>query len=548
MGTIAPYRLIYVNLDNRMNRHENIVCKGCSKVDFTGRCYRCLSCQDFNMCAECYDNDFTTAQHPFDHPVKCVLTPGDVELYFGGEYLNDPPQSYRCPYCKQWGYNESTFLEHVSAEHVGASTLLVSTMVTLFEQQQAVRLFLEDEQLAVFASAATSRNELMNRNEGSLDLFLEPLNPNGSYQREHPISPLMFRIAKPGAVEVAPWVAEGNTLTASNSNHNVDSNFQIPDQVRRQSLLDRARQRLSFDRPPLPLNQQLHHQPLQHQPQQQQHHPHQLSGHPTLSEMMRYNEPLPTSRSSRPGNFRIVTNHAPNQPTNGRTINLFGHNSATENMRRAFYPPGEITRVTRAQRHRAPRIQMESFPTSGVRQVHVQRLRGGPGPGPMPVPSPGQRLVEFSELAHGANELLGQNVVSGAVMLRTIEEEEPQPQQQQPQQQQQQQQPTAEAKQLEQERERYLCYPFLSATSTAPCPPEEQITFLAQRAEFVAQLLASVLCEEELVGGMGAMGPADGDNDDDNDSMDKRSVIKRSNSEFVGAGDSQLDLKRTTSC
>ncbi|KRF77833.1 E3 ubiquitin-protein ligase Kcmf1 isoform X2 [Drosophila virilis] len=515
MGTISPLRLIFGQSDSRMNRHENIVCKGCSKVDFTGRCYRCLSCQDFNMCAECYDNDFTTVQHPFDHPVKCVFTPADVELYFGGEYLNDPPQSYRCPYCKQWGYNESTFLEHVSAEHVGASTLLVSTMVTLFEQQQAVRLFLEDEQLAVFASAATSRNELMNRNEGSLELFLEPLNPNGSYQREHPASPLTFRVAKPGAVEVAPWVAEGGNLTASNSSHNVDNNFLIPDPVRRQSLLDRARHRLNFDRPPQPVQQQ------QQQPQQQ------LSGshHPTLSEMMRFNEPLPTSRANRPGNFRVVANQSPNQSASGRSINLFGPNATAENMRRAFYPPGEITR-TRAQRHRAPRMQMEGFPASGVRQVHVQRLRGGPGPGPATGPGPGQRLVEFSELAHGANELLGQNVASGAVMLRTIEEEE-----------QQQQQPTTESKQLDLERERYLCYPFLSSASSAPCPPEEQITFLAQRAEFVAQLLASVLCEEELTG-ITSMPEA----------VDTLKLRNRSNSEFVGAGDSELDLKHTTPC
>jgi len=67
--------------------------------------------------------------------------------------------------------------------HPNANTLLVSTMVTLFEQQQAARLFLEDEQLASMVAAATSRNDQMRRTVGSLDLYLVPLNRDGSYQK-----------------------------------------------------------------------------------------------------------------------------------------------------------------------------------------------------------------------------------------------------------------------------------------------------------------------------------------------------------------------------
>ncbi|XP_062138419.1 uncharacterized protein LOC133847409 [Drosophila sulfurigaster albostrigata] len=516
-----------------MNRHENIVCKGCGKMDFTGRCYRCLSCQDFNMCAECYDHDFTTTQHLFDHPVKCVLTPADVELYFGGEYLNDPPQSYRCPYCKQWGYNESTFLEHVSAEHMNASTLLVSTMVTLFEQQQAVRLFLEDEQLAVFASAATSRNELMNRNEGSLELYLEPLNPNGSYQRDHVNGTYAFRVVKPGAVEVAPWVADsGVALSSSNANHNVDNNFLIPDPVRRQSLLERTRNRLNLDRSPLTLQQlqQQHQEQDQQQLQQMQQQQHELhqqqhqlrSAHPTLSEMMRFNEPLPTSRPN-----RNVPMQSPNQTPSGRSINLFGAHTAGETMRRSIFSPVDLTRP-RSQRHRNQRMQMDGFATSGsgLRQVHVQRLRGGPG-----APTANQRLVEFSELAHNTAELM---MASGPMLLRTIEEEE----------QQQVQQPIVEVKKVDQERERFLCFPFLSDTSMTLCPPEERVTFLAKRAEFVAQLLASVLCEEELSTGIATPIKAM----TETTTITTHKLRNRLASEFVGAGDSELDLKHTTSC
>lgn len=517
-----------------MNRHENVVCKGCGEVNFTGRCYRCLSCDNFNMCAGCYDNDFTSPQHLFDHPVKCVLTPADVEVYFGGEYLNDPPQSYRCPYCKQWGYNESTFLEHVSAVHVGASTLLVSTMVTLFERQQAARLFLEDEQLTVFTEAAASRNIMMNYNEGSLDLYLEPLNRNGSYQNERPLFPLTFRMIKPGAVEVAPWVVEGNAIADPNNNHGFGSNFLIPDTMRRRSLLERARNRFNFDRPPLPLQQQQ--QQLQsnsQQLQQQQQQPHALFAMPDI---IRFNEPLPTSRSSRPAAFRGFPNQSTNQ-TNS-TLIPFGPDS----MRRSFFPPSELIR-NRAQRHRTPRVRMDAFPApAGVRQVHLQRGRDETGHvPPMTTTTPNtdgsmQRIVEFNELSNGVNELITHN------MLRTIEEEDTQ----------QQQQSTEEVKQLEQqERERYLCFPFLTTSSPSLYPPEEQILFLAKRAEFVAQLLASVLCEEELelnvpspaLQAPPVVVPAERA---EHPMLPVSKLRNRSTSEFAGAGDSELDLKHTT--
>lgn len=546
-----------------MNRHENVVCKGCGEVDFAGRCYRCLSCDDFNMCADCYDNDFTSPQHPFDHPVKCILTPADVEVYFGGEYLNDPPQSYRCPYCKEWGYNESTFLEHVSAVHVGASTLLVSTMVTLFERQQAARLFLEDEQLTVFTEAAASRNTMMNRSEGSLDLFLEPLNPDGSYQAERPVVPLTFRLVKPGAVEVAPWMVEGNAISDPNNNtQGFGSNFLIPETVRRRSLLERARNRFNFDRPPLPLPQQQQPQQEQQQqpeqpeqpgqPQQQQEQPQQQqeSNNPqpeqqqqsppsmfAVSDIIRFNEPLPTSRSSRPPAFRGF-NQFNNPATASARMLPFG----SDNMRRAFFPPSELIR-NRAQRHRTPRVRMDAFPSpTGVRQVHLQRFRTDTSQMPAVPTSPNnsggsmQRIVEFNELATGVNDLITHN------MLRTIEEEGTQ----------QQQQSAEELKLLEQqERERYLCFPFLTASSPSCEEPEEQILFLAKRAEFVAQLLASVLCEEQLELNVPSPAPpapnAVGPTERTVCPMPPISKLRnRSTSEYAGAGDSQLDLKHTT--
>lgn len=61
-----------------------------------------------------------------DHPMQCILTRSDIELFFGGEMLNsEQPQSFTCPYCKKMGFSDATLLEHVSAEHSETSLEVV---------------------------------------------------------------------------------------------------------------------------------------------------------------------------------------------------------------------------------------------------------------------------------------------------------------------------------------------------------------------------------------------------------------------------------------
>ncbi|XP_055375065.1 E3 ubiquitin-protein ligase Kcmf1 isoform X2 [Condylostylus longicornis] len=101
-----------------MSRHEGVSCDSCLKSNFTGRRYKCLICYDYDLCADCYEEGATSTRHSVDHPMQCILTRSDIELYFGGELLNsEQPQSFTCPYCKKMGFSDSTLLEHVSAEH-----------------------------------------------------------------------------------------------------------------------------------------------------------------------------------------------------------------------------------------------------------------------------------------------------------------------------------------------------------------------------------------------------------------------------------------------
>ncbi|CAH1103495.1 unnamed protein product [Psylliodes chrysocephalus] len=102
-----------------MSRHEGVSCDSCLKSNFRGRRYKCLVCYDYDLCAACYEAGATNTRHTTDHPMQCILTRSDFELYYGGEALTslELPQSYTCPYCSRMGFTDITLQEHVTSDH-----------------------------------------------------------------------------------------------------------------------------------------------------------------------------------------------------------------------------------------------------------------------------------------------------------------------------------------------------------------------------------------------------------------------------------------------
>ncbi|XP_052852661.1 E3 ubiquitin-protein ligase Kcmf1 [Drosophila gunungcola] len=491
-----------------MNRHEGVVCKGCGKESFMGRCYRCLSCRDFSMCMECYNADFTTAEHPFDHPVKCIYTQADVELYFGGEYISgDPPQSYRCPYCKQWGFTESSFLEHVSTMHPNASTLLVSTMVTLFEQQEASRLFLEDEQLASISAAATSRNQQMRRSVGTLDLYLERLNPDGSYQRtagrneEGPAFKASEVVARDrahrGGRRSAQSIGRSGSssrilarpspptaaVVEANSRNNHPTDNETTMSLGEEAFYNNGNARVALLRR---VSAGRNHRsstseslvpPALGVTAQQVLAPSSSAAvpitHPSLIEMMRfYGGNLQIEPGTSPSGRAIrawASNSAARTTSNNRTVNVYGpssHISQAPHNARSFPVAPESN--SREDRRRAARMSGIQGSGGGA----LQRLGSNPR-------ALATRNVEFSDLLAVDSDLVSLSASSVENLRRCLNEE-----------------PPAVVKLRDQEGKRYLCHRFLSSrTSMRP-----KNTFLVLRAEFVAQLLSSALCEEDFEG------------------------------------------------
>lgn len=102
-----------------MSRHEGVSCDSCLKGNFRGRRYKCLVCYDYDLCAVCYESGATNTRHTTDHPMQCILTRSEFDIYYGGEAIStlEMPQSYTCPYCSRMGFTDVTLQEHVTAEH-----------------------------------------------------------------------------------------------------------------------------------------------------------------------------------------------------------------------------------------------------------------------------------------------------------------------------------------------------------------------------------------------------------------------------------------------
>ncbi|KAK9503769.1 hypothetical protein O3M35_010260 [Rhynocoris fuscipes] len=100
-----------------MSRHEGVSCDSCLNENFKGKRYKCLICYDYDLCELCYETNAATARHVTTHPMQCILTRNDCELYFAGEPTLQYSQSFTCPYCGQKGFTELELTDHVTSSH-----------------------------------------------------------------------------------------------------------------------------------------------------------------------------------------------------------------------------------------------------------------------------------------------------------------------------------------------------------------------------------------------------------------------------------------------
>uniref|UniRef100_A0A8C5G8H8 E3 ubiquitin-protein ligase KCMF1 n=1 Tax=Gouania willdenowi TaxID=441366 RepID=A0A8C5G8H8_GOUWI len=105
---------------------SRVSCDACLKGNFRGRRFKCLICYDYDLCASCYESGATTTRHTTEHPMQCILTRVDYDLYYGGDTFSvEQPQSFTCPYCGKMGFTETLLQEHVTSEHSETSTEVI---------------------------------------------------------------------------------------------------------------------------------------------------------------------------------------------------------------------------------------------------------------------------------------------------------------------------------------------------------------------------------------------------------------------------------------
>lgn len=110
-----------------MSRHEGVSCDSCMKSNFRGRRFKCLICYDYDLCSACFEQGASTPRHSASHPMQCILTRSDSELFFGGESSlgSEHQHSFTCPFCSKMGYTENTIQEHVTSHHSDTSQEVV---------------------------------------------------------------------------------------------------------------------------------------------------------------------------------------------------------------------------------------------------------------------------------------------------------------------------------------------------------------------------------------------------------------------------------------
>ncbi|CAF3800134.1 unnamed protein product [Rotaria sordida] len=121
-----------------MSVHEGVSCDACGKSNFRSKRFKCLICYDYDLCATCYEQGEISSHHTREHPMQCILTHQDFDLYYHGErYTYDSPQSLTCPFCGDMGLSFPCLNESSSSNNIQNIDLFQHLQIKHSDNQQS---------------------------------------------------------------------------------------------------------------------------------------------------------------------------------------------------------------------------------------------------------------------------------------------------------------------------------------------------------------------------------------------------------------------------
>ena len=112
-----------------MSIHYGISCDLCRKINISGCRYKCLICNDFDLCSICYEKK--SRIHSVHHPLQLIITANDYEqIYFGSIRTQ---YSLTCPLCNKNGFSLNLLIKHINEQHL---MLIYSVLCPICFQRQ----------------------------------------------------------------------------------------------------------------------------------------------------------------------------------------------------------------------------------------------------------------------------------------------------------------------------------------------------------------------------------------------------------------------------
>ncbi|KAH8361056.1 hypothetical protein KR200_008329 [Drosophila serrata] len=109
-----------------MNQFYEVTCDSCQTWGMVNYRYKCLRCEDYDLCSTCFELGLNTVGHDVTHPFQCLMDRATLELHYGGEQIPDlSADSFTCPNCGELGLSADDLMLHVQMKHREARTAVI---------------------------------------------------------------------------------------------------------------------------------------------------------------------------------------------------------------------------------------------------------------------------------------------------------------------------------------------------------------------------------------------------------------------------------------